>query len=347
MKLHYIKNYDRVLFQLLFRERQYCKGLYLSQTGKPCIGYNFNLQVSEVFLYVLEALGFDIHGKKLNGEALVTEYYYIGLLQKTLTDTHTNADALKRAVNDILVKRREDSRYPPFTTTCRVDNFVINREGTATGIASSLIKLFEKRVDDWLTSFDFDILKSNSYLLMRNSNERATLVSLAAQGILQLCNGNSPISLTLAEALGDNDRAESWYIIRYNLFNNIPDTDSSPNHAVLKLRYYESELFGLYDEGIDEHNISREHCKSIYGMFNRHKSRIMNHERLNRPLISKANDDFKLDKPNKIRTLEESFKIAYNYVRSDNYLSKISVPKKKNKPLPTTIKHHDLWLKSG
>jgi len=313
MKLHYVKNYDQVLFQLLFKELQYSEHLSLSSTGTPSIGYHFDLQNNEVLLYVLEALGFDIHGSMLQGETLVAEYYYIGLLQKAINETHyDNADRLNHTVNDILKKRRQDSRYPSFANINRVASFTLCDERAATGVAFSLIKLYEKKVDDWLTAFDFEMIKSNAYLLRRTTKERAVLVSLAAQGVLQHSN------IALAEALINDDRAECWYIIRYSLLGELPNTDPLLAKTTLKQRYFESELFGLYDPAVNEANMNPEHCKSIYDMFNRHKTEIINHEKINRALIAEANNDFVLGGSDTIRTLEESFKIAYNYLRTRN-----------------------------
>jgi len=319
MKLHYVKDYDQILFQLLFKELLYSEKLYLSPTGTPSIGYHFDLQNNEVLLFVLEALGFDIHGTTLQGETLVAEYYYIGLLQKAINDTrYSNVEMLNETINGILARRHQDTRYPSFANIKRVTSFTIHDERAATGVAFSLIKLYEKKLDDWLTAFDFEMIRMNAYLLRRNTKERAVLVSLAAQGVLQHSN------LALAEALINDDRAEAWYVIRYGL---LPNNDSLHVNATLKQRYYESELFGLYDSGISEDNLCHEQCKRIYDMFNRHKSQIMNHERSNRSLLLEANGDFGLGELTKIRTLEESFKIAYNYLRARNNTNTRSVQK--------------------
>jgi hypothetical protein len=165
-------------------------------------------------------------------------------------------------------------------------------------------------VDDWLTSFGFDILKHNSHLLSRNSQERAVLVSLASQNIIGFDEFGSQRAIPLANTFIDNNRSEAWYQIRYGL-----SMKSKQDSTSIKRQYFESEIFGLYDEGVNAANIDREQCKQLYAMYNLYKEHILFFERNYNYLIVQANEEFKFA-AQRVKTLEQSFSIAYNHVRN-------------------------------
>ena len=162
----------------------------------------------------------------------------------------------------------------------------------------------------------FNILKANSHLLSRNTRERAVLLSLAAQHVIGANNDGTPLALPLAHALMDNDRPEIWYQIRYGL----QDHDTPARH-VTKRRYFESELFGIYDEGISADSINREYCKKMYAMYNTHKDIILQFEKRFNHLIAETNAELGLVGKHAIKTIEQSFNLAYNHVRNRPYAS--------------------------
>ena len=155
-----------------------------------------------------------------------------------------------------------------------------------------------------------------------SSQERAVLVSLAAQNIIGFDEFGAPRSIPLANTFIDDNRPEAWYQIRYGL-----SIKNKPDAASIKRQYFHSEAFGLYDEGVNDKNIDRDQCNQLYGMYNLYKEQILFFERSYNYLIAEANEEFKSARQ-QIKTLEQSFSLAYNYVRNvprqtpliDNYV---------------------------
>ena len=317
MKLHYLKEYEALVDKLVFGTRFFQHNLHILPSGSASIGFNFNLQDNFTLNRVLEALGFDVDGKKLSEEALVAERYYIELLRSSFRQCNgSDLNSLKVVVQNILSARHTDKRYENFPQFKRTNEFILKNKDKGFAISYAVTKHYERIVDNWLTAFGFDILKTNSHLLSRNSKERAVLVSLAAQHIIGVEADGTPLNIPLANALIDDDRSEVWFNIRYCLFSN-----SLPNKASIKRRYFESELFGLYDESVSTENINREQCKKLYAMYNRHKEQILHFERHYNYLIPEANAELGLMGKQQIKTIEQSFSTAYNHVRTIPYVS--------------------------
>lgn len=324
MKLHFIGQYDALVKILLFGNAEFKPGLFITPTGTASIGFNFDLQNETCSEKVFEAIGFDPLGKILDGEAFTAERYYVGLLRSSFYHSNTaDIGSLNTVVENILSARIEDNRYDSFPKFNRVKKLRFPDRAKAEMICYYLSKHLEKTVDDWLTSFGFDILRNNSQLLARNTRERAVLVSLAAQNLIGFDEFGSPLSIPLANALIDDNRAETWYQIRYGL-----SLKKSPDTETVKKQYLESDVFDLYDDGIDKENIGREQCKQLYSMYNLYKEQILYFERNYNYLIAEANEQYKFTN-HQIKTLEQSFSVAYNHVRNlppqsplvDNYIN--------------------------
>lgn len=318
MKLHTIKQYDVLAKTLLFGNPAFRSELYLLDTGDVSIGYNFNLQSDFELGLVLEALRFDPYGEKLSGEAFKAEQYYIKLLRSTFKQNDiSDIVTLQAVVNNILSIRHDDPRYQAMPNFHRVKQFSIPDRSKLSAICYTILEQYEKVVDNWITVFDYKMLRNNSHLLSRNSMERAVLVSLAARNIIGLDTQGSPLNLPLAEAIINDDRAEAWFQIRYGTFS----ADSMPDNVAVKRRYLESEMFGLYDDGVQSYNISREICTPLYSMYNRHKDQILHHERQFKYLIDEVNSEFGLSNTvHQVKDLEQSFSIAYNSIRNTQYI---------------------------
>lgn len=311
MKLHFVDRYDALVKTLLFGNSDFEPNLFFSISGNISIGYNFDLQNDHTVDHVLEAINFDPKGKCLNGEALEAEQYYIGLIKSAFYHSKSaDLESLYSVIDDILATRREDNSYHQYPRFTRIEHFRLLDKSKAQALCFNLTKHYEKIVDDWITSFGFDILKHNSHLLSRNSHERAVLVSLAAQGILGFDEFGSARCIPLANTLIDDNRSEAWYQIRYGL-----SLKAKPDAASIKRQYFHSEVFGLYDEGVNDKNINREQCKQIYAMYNLYKEQILFFERTYNYLIAEANEQYKATRQ-QIKTLEQSFSIAYNFVRN-------------------------------
>lgn len=316
MKLHYTKHYDALVKKLIFATSTFRANIYLNDAGYAAIGFDFDLKDKFTLNRVLETLGFDVLGKQLGADALVAERYYMGLLRSAFAHNNgSDLKSLKCVVQNILSARLSDPRYRAYPHFQRASEFKLANEHKGTTVVCAVKKQYETSVDNWLTAFGFDILKTNSHLLSRNTQERAVLVSLAAQHEIGNDNDGSLLGLPLAHALMDNDRAECWYQIRYGL----QDNDTPVNQAVVKRRYFESELFGIYDEGTTSDTINREYCKKMYAMYNAHKSVVLQFERRFNHLIPEANAQYGLSGKHSIKTIEQSFALAYNHIRNQPY----------------------------
>ena len=92
------------------------------------------------------------------------------------------------------------------------------------------------------------------------SSERVALVSLSY---------NSPalIGSNLKNAIGSSNRAEAWYEVRYQ------SNGGQDKNGIAKRRFYEAELFGLYDSTLNE-----EEAKQIAAMYTKNRDIIQNYE---------------------------------------------------------------------
>ena len=319
MKLHTLKQYDALVKTLLFGKSNLRNELYFSDTGSPSIGYNFDLQNDFELGLVLEALRFDPYGEKLSGDAFKAEQYYIKLLCNTFKQNDiTDIATLQAVVNNILSIRHQDPRYQANPHFHRVQEFTIQDRAKITAICYTILEQYEKVVDNWITVFDFKMLRNNSQLLSRNSMERAVLVSLAARNIIGLDIQGNPLNLPLAEAIINDNRREAWFQIRYGTFT----IEAIPDNKTIKRRYFESEMFGLYDDGVQSYNIDRETCTPLYTMYNLHKDQILHHERQFKYLIDEVNNELGLSNTaHQVKDLEQSFSIAYNSIRNTPYIA--------------------------
>ena len=127
----------------------------------------------------------------------------------------------------------------------------------------SLNLYFEKNASDLLR-----LMLDNEYepivrdrlsqygMTLPECKERAVLVSLAYQTPKYLGNG-------LMTAMQNDDRAEAWFEIRYNS-NTEP---AGIADGVAKRHYYEADLFGLYDDGVNPASGSGMNDENALGAF--------------------------------------------------------------------------------
>lgn len=313
MKLQYISNekYNDLLFKGIVGGSGFSREVKISDSGYPCIGYNFNLKEPIVARKVLAAVGFDVDCRLLSGDALVAEKYYINLIVSAFNIVSCrDAVSLRRIINNIILTRKSDPRYQEYPEFKRVEQFVYEEEHNLISSLSSVISYYESILDHWLMSFNTADKRMNAQLLLK-SKERAVLFSLIFQGLIGMeADQSTPKFQALGAALASNNRAQCWYIIRYDAFiNNKLDVD------VAKRRYFESELFGLYDAGTKASTLSSHQCKEIYKMFNDNKQQILEHETEYASAIQSASSQYGVDAGLKIKTLEQSFEMVYTHIR--------------------------------
>ncbi|MBI4989786.1 MAG: hypothetical protein HZC23_13310, partial [Rhodocyclales bacterium] len=162
--------------------------------------------------------------------------------------------------------------------------------------------LFNRSLDralaDVKRGFIASLGSANGELLfteMTGSTELVAISSMAFSG------GSDIVGRSLSQALWNSNRAEAWYEIRYNSNNG-----SSRSPGIAKRRYYESELFGIYNNSA---SVQVDEAKEVFRMFSLHRSDIERYEqrygvdfdgnagwdRINgRPPLGAANYEFNL-----------------------------------------------------
>ncbi|WP_455210374.1 hypothetical protein [Kaarinaea lacus] len=325
MKLHCISDleYNELVFKLLFQNSQFQSSLSISPAGLPTIGYGFNLQDDRALIPVLDSLGFDVHSQRLKDDALAAEQYYIDLIRSAFKIINSkDTESLNNVIQSILAARLTDKRYPRCHHYKRIARFVYENKDSVKQCLKAIVKNYEKTVDRWLMAFDLELVNQNPQLFARKSQERLVLFSLAYQGVIGIKSNKTPLFPALGNAFLLDSRPLVWYYIRYNAFPN----DQKTAELAMQ-RYYESELFGLYDEGVNGDNITTAQCKEIYSVYHEYKEPIIDHERLYSARIVEANEKFALTSTKTIKNLEQQFAIAYNHIRNTKKVQPLQKPK--------------------
>ncbi len=232
---------------------------YLDSKGIPTIGIGFNLRVENVRNAVLDRFGFDV-----NAPAGTVEKQYLDEIKSLVNASYANKDALCAKLNEVMSRHFNDSRIP--TNPNMHPDFQFLNDGEIRGVFDTLIGGYETKVDNWLEGVPI------------TAQERAALVSLAWN------NAGKLLGDGLKNALQTGNRAEAWYEIRYG-----SNGDKLP--GVAKRRYYESEVFGLYD---DVANVRADEAKQAYRMLQLHRAKILGYEQSYSSQISTANRDYQL-----------------------------------------------------
>jgi len=310
MKLHCISDleYNQLVFKLVFQNRGFDPTLRLSLYGVPSIGYGFDLRNEDVFSAVLESLGFDTRGQHLKDQALEAERYYISRLRYVFSNAvRMDTTSLNNTVQSILAARLTDKRYPRCHHYKRIAQFAFHEKAAVKHCVKALTRNFEKIVDRWLMAFDLEIVHRNPQLFARKSQERLVLLSLAYQGIIGFRPNKSPLFPALGNAFLMDNRALAWYYLRYY-------SGAEESQAVMQ-RYYESELFSLYDAGVNEITITKAQAKEVYAMYLDYKQHIIDYEKRYSARIDEANRYFGLAGSKTIKNFQQNFSLAYNRLK--------------------------------
>ena len=133
-------------------------------------------------------------------------------------------------------------------------------EGVASALLQSAIDVREEAFTDFLDSHG---------VVIPNSKERAALLSMWYQNETSYFGTNTNPS-NLTQALKDGNRAEAWYQIRYRSAKN-----GANGGGVVTRRYAESQVFGLYEDGVA---VTAAEARSIYRMYTDHRQTILDYE---------------------------------------------------------------------
>jgi Ca2+-binding RTX toxin-like protein/GH24 family phage-related lysozyme (muramidase) len=255
---------------------------YLDSKGIPTVGIGFNLRSANVLDAVLSAFGFNVDAPQGS-----TEYNYKEEIKAIVNASHASNSELDTQLNEVMNRRFNDNDIPLSHRT-RAD-FRFSGDSEIRGVFDSLIGDYEDKVDAWLSG------------IPATAQERLSLVSLAWN------NAGKLLGPGLSAALQTGDRAEAWYEIRYG-------SNGDKFDGIAKRRYYESDLFGLYD---DASNVSNEEAKQIYQMLQRHRTQISDYEETYGAQVARANADF----GSTVKTLVDALQPARDYLVAE-YVTK-------------------------
>lgn len=105
------------------------------------------------------------------------------------------------------------------------------------------------------------------------SSERVALVSLGYNGIsliektIEVEGKKTKTETNIKKAINSGNRAEAWYEIRYQ------SNGGQDKNGIAKRRFYEAELFGLYNSTLNE-----EEAKQIATIYTKHRNIIQSYE---------------------------------------------------------------------
>ena len=211
---------------------------------------------------------------------------------------------LTTAQNNTLTATISDYKAGAITATVAANllSFIdLQNETTASALLTEKVNRFEFDVDKRLLQFNTTT--------MRQSRERAVLVSLAYNGgTWNSKTGKGLLGPKLMDAIRDDNRADAWYEIRYGSNGNAID-------GIAKRRYYESTLFGLYDEGTTASNITDTQAREVYEMYTDNRVAILDYENIRSSNIANANRDYSTST---VQTLENNLTFAADYLIQNN-----------------------------
>ncbi len=267
--------------------------IYIDSVGNYTIGIGFNLEDSTVFNAVVRYFFTgDATGTLLSQDEVFSDQ--IG----TIINNATSESQLRIALNAKMQDRKDywddvllNNPLAEVPENIRA-TFIYSNPADAQTVFNYVVDHptvgKEHVVDEWLSHNSITSINEHS-------QERAVLVSLAYNNLIHETSG-SPL---LATAIKAGNRAEAWYEIRYD-----SNGGASEGLGIAKRRYYESEVFGLYDE--DEAHSPEDQALQIYQMMTRHRVDIEEYEETYGSQVAQAESDYGAT----VQTTEESLHIA-------------------------------------
>ena len=247
------KTYNDTRYLLLYRVEETGKPQrtpYLDTIQTPPIptmGIGFNLLVPENLNTILTEMGFNVSATGKEGR-------YI----KDIVAAVKARDIPE--LNSIMYNWKKDAAVSTHNGKDKRSNFSLSNDEIE-NIFNAIAPRYEAKIDAWIAQYGLTI--------EQYSRERAVLFSLAYNSLDKNHDGIPDLlGDKLGEAMRAGNRAEAWFEIRYGSNGN-----GAP--GIAKRRYYEADLFGLYN---DSDNPTLTEAKSIYSMLQKHRPEIITYE---------------------------------------------------------------------
>jgi len=155
-------------------------------------------------------------------------------------------------------------------------------------VFDEIVETSETTLNRWLTTGG-----GGCASFTMQSDERMALLDLVYCNVMGFNTKKNPDGTViyipkcpaLLDALANENRPEAWFEIRYK-------SNLEQSGAIAKRRYYESDLFNLYDAGqkTDEEQILED--KTIFSMYTRHGDKIESYDEQFGAQVSNANRDY-------------------------------------------------------
>ncbi len=256
--------------------------------GNPTIGIGMNLRDSAVRGFVA---GWMLERYDITDPNIIKATSAEIKTAVDETSSYKTATSLQEELNRIMANK---SGNPSATCSFSDEQEV---EGAFVGLAE---KEYEKRVSTWYGStIDY-------------SYERLALLSLTYNGSL---------GPKLRTAIQEGDRPEAWYQIRYQT-----NGGASRSGGIAKRRYYESQIFSLYDIRDSAGAVSDAEARSIDKMHKAHATAIDTYDTEFEKYVGKANTDYGSVAlgDGKVQNFRESLERSKNYVVTNYFLDAAS-----------------------
>ena len=232
---------------------------YGDTVGIVTIGIGLNMRVQSNRVIIYELFGIGVSESNSNGSD--TRTYRERLKEVLIADwtalpgeSETDRDFRLQAALDSIMQERYDNLSEAEKLTARNTFSLTSTEIEAT--FAERIKAYEQII-------------TNTFSWLDNGPERLALLSLCYNGVL----GSNLIS-----AVNEDNRALSWYEIRYN-----SNGGSSASNGIANRRNAESDLFGLFNE------VNDKECRDAYIMYRDKKDILHTYEQKYAAVFNSSN----------------------------------------------------------
>jgi GH24 family phage-related lysozyme (muramidase) len=239
---------------------------YLDSKGIPTIGIGMNLRSEKPKEAVFEAI---LGNKESAGDQDAEQIYRNRLtiiFKNSYPQTTAGKANLQSDLNKVMSERAADSRI---TFVNKRNSFEFTDETEVTDTFNSLAdNIYEEAVDTWYGS------------KIPYSYERLALLSLAY-------NSPSLLGSKLKAAIEEGNRPEAWYQIRYQT-----NGGESRGDGIAKRRYYESQIFSLYNDRNSNGVVTDAEARAIDKMQKAHATKIQDYDAEFEENVANANRDY-------------------------------------------------------